>query len=390
MRSFISYVSLVIAASSIVFSSPQPATAQSLQDRATNAVAAITGQNKNLTQVTKFDHQVTGVAVTETGRIFVNFPRWTEDAPISVAELGSDGKLTPYPDEEWNKWRNAAPLQSDNHFVCVQAVFADQKGSLWVVDPAAPNSEKIVPNGPKLVRIDLASNKVGRVYMMGPDAAPQGSYLNDVRISPDGKTAYMTNSGAPGSLVVLDLDSGKARNVLSKHPSTQPEPDVKVAVEGRELRRPDGRGVQFAADSIALDPQGQYLYWQALTGKTSYRIATSVLRDENASPDQVAAKVESVGETFPTDGYWMDKQGRLFLTSITDNSVKMRAGDGSISTLVQDERLHWPDTFSQGADGTLYVTTSDIQSSPWFNEKGWTRKGFALWKIAPDDAAANR
>src|SRR5262245_55241656 len=54
-----------------------------------------------------FDHQATGVAVTSDGRIFVNFPRWTEDSPISVAEVGRDGKLTPYPDEKWNSWRNA-------------------------------------------------------------------------------------------------------------------------------------------------------------------------------------------------------------------------------------------------------------------------------------------
>jgi hypothetical protein len=40
--------------------------------------------------------------VTPDGRTFVNFPRWTEDAPISVAELGSTGDLRPYPDVEWN------------------------------------------------------------------------------------------------------------------------------------------------------------------------------------------------------------------------------------------------------------------------------------------------
>ena len=40
--------------------------------------------------------------------------------------------------------------------------------------------------------------------------APQGSYLNDVRFSPDGKTAYLTDSGAKGALVVVDLDSGQA------------------------------------------------------------------------------------------------------------------------------------------------------------------------------------
>ena len=40
-----------------------------------------------LSQVARFEHQVTGVAVAKDGRIFVNFPRWSEDAPVSVAEV---------------------------------------------------------------------------------------------------------------------------------------------------------------------------------------------------------------------------------------------------------------------------------------------------------------
>ncbi len=48
-----------------------------------------------LQKVASFDHQVTGVAVSEDGRIFVNFPRWFEDSPISVAEITKDGKLHP-------------------------------------------------------------------------------------------------------------------------------------------------------------------------------------------------------------------------------------------------------------------------------------------------------
>lgn len=55
-----------------------------------------------LSLVSEFDHQATGVAVSETDRIFVNFPRWTEDSPISVAEV-VDGTVTPYPDERWTE-----------------------------------------------------------------------------------------------------------------------------------------------------------------------------------------------------------------------------------------------------------------------------------------------
>jgi hypothetical protein len=104
-------------------------------------VAPITSQTDDrLQKVATFDHQVTGVTVSEEGRIFVNFPRWSEDVPVSVAEIMNDGSIKPYPNNEWNAWRNAkmSDMSPKDHFVTVQSVFADQKGSLWVVDPAAP------------------------------------------------------------------------------------------------------------------------------------------------------------------------------------------------------------------------------------------------------------
>ncbi len=83
-------------------------------------------------------HQVTGVAVAPDGRIFVNFPRWEQDVSMSVAEVGKDGKLTPYPDAEWNSFRAAEPEKAAQRFVCVQSVTCDPQGNLWVLDPAAP------------------------------------------------------------------------------------------------------------------------------------------------------------------------------------------------------------------------------------------------------------
>jgi sugar lactone lactonase YvrE len=158
-----------------------------------------------LQQVTSFEHQVTGVTVSKDGRIFVNFPRWTEDAPISVAEVTRDGRIKPYPDDEWNSWRNAKKNQmsAGDHFVCVQSVVADAHGNLWVVDPAAPAAALVVQGGPKLVRIDLKTNKVAQVIRFDETVAPQGSYLNDVRFSPDGRHAYMTDAGAKGARVAM-------------------------------------------------------------------------------------------------------------------------------------------------------------------------------------------
>jgi hypothetical protein len=49
--------------------------------------------------------------------------------------------------------------------------------------------------------------------------------------------------------------------------------------------------------------------------------------------------------------------------------------------VVQDERLRWPDTFSQGPDGTIYVTTSHIQDSAFFKPDAPAALPTQLWKL---------
>ena len=325
----------------------------------------------------------------ETGRVFVSFPRWTEDAPVSVAEVTIDGGLRPYPDEAWNAWRNAEKdeVTPGDHWVCVQSVVADKRGSLWVIDPAAPATARVVRGGPKLVRIDLASNRVAQVIPFDERVAPQGSYLNDVRLGADGRHAYVTDFGARGAIVVVDLPSGRARRALDGDPSTQVEKGVVIKVGGRELRRPDGRAPEFAADGIALSPDGRYLYWQATTGRTLYRFPTAALDDARLRPEALAAKVEKVGENGVADGLLIDERGRMYVTSPEDDLVKRRddvAAGTPPTILVRDPRLRWPDTFAEGPDGAIYVTTSRIQDSAWFVPTASPSLPTQLWRIEPD------
>jgi sugar lactone lactonase YvrE len=316
--------------------------------------------------IAEFEHQVTGVTVTPENRLFVNFPRWTDDAPISVAEVGQDGRLSPYPDERWNSWRNARAneLPVSNHFVCVQSVVADMRGNLWVLDPGAPGNEKTLEDAPKLVRIDLASNEVTKVIHFPPDVALQGTYLNDIRFSPDGATGYITDSGSRGAIIIVDLNTGSSFRALDGDPSTQVDKTVKVTINGKQLVRPDGRQPVFAADGIAISNDGGTLYYQALTGKTLYSIETSKFRPD---VDELArrAAVRPVAHTHVADGLWMSKAGVLYLTSPGDCSITRLAGSG-VERVLSDERLRWPDTFSEGPDGTIYVTASHIQDTVWF------------------------
>src|SRR5438876_7213666 len=229
-----------------------------------------------LIEVASFpDKQITGVRVsTRSGRIFVNFPYWSDDHTISVAEI-VNGQPKAFPNDEWNK-----PGPADSHFICVQSVVVDDQDNLWVLDPAAPKMQEVVKGGPKLVKIDLATNQIVQTIPFGEDVAPKKSYLNDVRIDTRTNTAFITES-ANGAIIVVDLKSGKARRLLDDHPSTQPEKDVKLVVDGKALIDQQKKmPPQIASDGIALDVKNGYLYYHALTGHTLYRIKMSFLMDE--------------------------------------------------------------------------------------------------------------
>jgi hypothetical protein len=116
--------------------------------------------------------QVTGIAVSRQGRIFVSFPRCVGNPRQSVAEVMSDGSLRPYPDSEWNSW-NGDEKAAGKHLVCVQSVFVDDSDFLWILDPASPGLKE-KGGGAKLVKVDLASNQVVKVVAsMGHRATRQ-------------------------------------------------------------------------------------------------------------------------------------------------------------------------------------------------------------------------
>ncbi|WP_343228377.1 L-dopachrome tautomerase-related protein [Sphingomonas yunnanensis] len=328
--------------------------------------AALAQRPSQLTEVAQFDHQATGVAVVADGRRFVNFPRWTDDAPISVAEVMKDGSLRPYPDARWNEWRNArsSELAVGDHFVCVQSIVPDGRGNLWVLDPGAPGNEKILTGAPKLVRVDLKTDTVTKVIPVPENVALQGTYLNDIRFSPDGKLGYITDSGTRGAIIVVDLESGQSWRTLDGHPSTQVDKTVTVTLDGAPMRRPDGRQPAFAADGIAISNDGKTLFYQALTGQTLYSIDTALLARDVAEARR-AAGVRTITRTHVADGLWMSKAGVLYLTSPQDYSIKRLSG-ATVETVLTDRRLRWPDTFAEGPDGRIYVTASHIQDTAWF------------------------
>jgi sugar lactone lactonase YvrE len=306
-------------------------------------------QQGKLIEVAQSEIQWTGVAISREGRIFVNYPRWREDLPYSVAEITRNGEVKPYPSREWNNWDSSLPVE--DHFVCVQSVYVDTNDNLWILDPASPLLQGVATGGPKLVRVDLETNQVAQVIRFDAGIAPPKSYLNDIRVELKTNTAYITDSGE-GAIVVVNLSNGTSRRVLADHYSTQAG-DSSLNIAGREIP------IVVHSDGIALDAQGGYLYYQALSGHTLYRIKTEYLRDASLTEEKLGKLVEKAGTSGASDGL-LFQDGYIYLTSIELNAIRRMAPGGEPEIVVQDSLLQWPDSFAAGPDGSIYVTTSRI------------------------------
>lgn len=109
-----------------------------------------------------------GVSLTPEGRLFLVYARVDGSKGPQVVEYDrSTNKSTPYPDSEWNSYKTG-----DNpatHFLGVNAQRIGPDGALWIVDKGATAIGEPVdlPYGPKVVKVDVSTNKVSRVYALG-------------------------------------------------------------------------------------------------------------------------------------------------------------------------------------------------------------------------------
>jgi hypothetical protein len=122
------------------------------------------------------DFQITGISLSKTGRLFLNFPTRSDGYLNAVVEVAPDGNVKPFPDAEWNQW-NIKPDTVATPFVCVQSVVVDKSRCALGVGRRSSAVGPAIPNGPKLVKIDLKTNQVSRVIRFGPDVAKPDTYI---------------------------------------------------------------------------------------------------------------------------------------------------------------------------------------------------------------------
>ncbi|GAB3940913.1 L-dopachrome tautomerase-related protein [Spirosoma harenae] len=320
-------------------------------------------QSAKLETVAEFGkHQCIGLGVSQTNRLFVTFPKSPTDYDYGLAEI-INGKRVPYPNAEWNQWDSLNP---QNRFINVQALFVDQTNALWVLDPAAPSGMKSFPEGNKLLKINLSTNKIEKIYRF-EDLPRERTGLNDVQIDTRRQLAYLSDPGR-GAIVILDLKSGKSRTVLEADKSTKADPNFVLRIDDKDVRDAKGNPFRSNVNGIALTHDFKYLYFRPITQTKLFRIAVDHLANVSLSPTELSSYVEVMGETGVSHGMIADKAGNVFLTDSPDKAIRYFTPNNQLKMLVQDDRLLWPDSFGIGSDGYLYVTAAQLQRGKRYND----------------------
>ncbi len=290
------------------------------------------------------------VAVAPDGRIFLTLhpeahPEW------QVVEW-VNGALQPFPSLAFQTGN-----QEPRAFRNVLSLRVDQQNRLWTLD----NGDHGLHAG-RLLAFSLANGAVVHEYQFPRTMAGLGSHLNDFQVSADGRYVFIADASILAqqpALIIYDTQQRRARRVLDGHISVQAE-QFTPRVQGRRMEVLGLISIRPGVDSIALSRDGHWLYFGAVTAQHLYRVQVADLLDTRLTPPALAERVQRFAPKTVTDGLTSDDLGRLYLSDPEHSRIVLMQPDGSLQTLIQSDALRWPDGFSFGPDGDLYIACSAL------------------------------
>jgi sugar lactone lactonase YvrE len=328
-----------------------------------------------LISVVKSDMVWNGVTTSSDGRIFVNFPRIEGDKGMRIGEVLKDGKIIPYPNEDWNNWQSGADV--NQKFVRTNSLRITADGLLWVVDTGTPSmgQNPLSGNALKLVSIEIKTNTIQQIIPLSGIAKPS-TFIDDLRIS--GNTIYLTDAGEP-ALIILDKTTGKGRRVLENQPSTTDNLPIKA--EEKVMKDENGNEVRIHADQLEISPDGKWLYFQPASGPL-WRVETQYLNDENISEEDLASKVELFYKTPSTGGTAIDADGNIYVSDVNKSEIIKISSEGKESLVIKDKRLLWADALWIDDDGYLWIPTGQLNRLAAFqNGKSKVKFPVVIYKL---------
>ena len=349
MRQLVRFMAILVAVVLVLFTGLRLlfGGGQRLEDRTTTPALPAAA----LEVVANLDYPPGNLAVSKTGRVF--FTLHPDGGPPGQVYELIDGKPVPYPDAAFQQAAPGTP-----HYQSVLSLRIDQHNRLWVLDHANYGRGQ-----PRIIAFDLDTNQLVHQFDFPSDVAGFLSMLNDFQVDPQGRMIYIAEASPirqTPAIIVYDTVERKARRLLDRHPSVQAGKYL-IQAAGRDMVVYGVYRLRIGIDSIALDKQGQWLYYGSVTGDRMYRIATRDLTDPSLSADVLAAKVQDFAPKTLSDGLTMDVLGNVYISDMEHSAILSLGPDRTLKTLLKDPRLRWPDGFSFGPDGWLYVSCSSLQ-----------------------------
>lgn len=313
--------------------------------------------------------------VSADGRIFYTIHPESNPVGPKLYEW-VDGKATPYPNEK----------DQDNLFISPLGVAVDAQQRLWVIDPANHGTGTA-----RLTAFDLNTNTVAHTHEFPSEIAPLGSFLQDLQISSDGRWIYIADVGfwaKRPAFVVYDTKTGMAHRALSRHESVYPQ-NLLIRNQIKDMSYLGGiLEMKTGIDGIALSRDDKWIYYGAMNHDTLFRIPASALQNFDQTDEEIATTIEVVGKKPLNDGFSIDEDNNVFITDIEHQAVVKMKPDGSLETLIKDQRIRWADGLSFGPDGWLYLADSAIphlvlQSATHIENQA----PYYIWRFKPGTSA---
>lgn len=319
-----------------------------------------------------FDEPLGNVAVTQhqVYPIQVFFSVHPESKPkgAKIYEL-KHGKAKPFPDSAFQA-----------KFISPLGIYLDLQNRLWVLDHG-----NYAFKNPKIFAFDAESGKLLLEYNFPKEIVRKFVMLNDLTVTPDGEYVFIS---APGlfkkrsSIIAFNVKEKKAHRILTDHPSVMTQ-KITPVVDGKKMQFILGLyKVRPGVDGIDVDPDGNYLYYTAMSHQKLYRVPINILTDFDKPESIIETRLEELWDRPLCDGIRVDENKTVYLTDFENHQILALDDKGNKEVILLNENIRWADGLSFGADGYLYITDSALQHVIMKSKKKFKEHSpFGLWRV---------
>ncbi len=314
----------------------------------------------NFDIIAELDSGPGNVTATEDGRIIMSLHQFYEPK-YSVMEY-KDGRLIPFPNKELSAADSMSKLKLDS----VLGI-RSSNGIVWMLDNGMRSGVT-----PKLVGWDTKADKLHKVIELPEPVSHKDSFVNDFSVDTKHNQLFISDpaGGANAALIVIDLNTGTARQVLEGHKSVLPE-NVDLIIDKTPIQVKDKSGKlirpHIGVNPITKDLNNEWAYFGPMHGLSLYRDKAEDLANKALSENDLSARVERYSDKPISDGISIDKAGNIYLGELAENAIGIISPDRKYRRLTQCPRLSWVDSFSFGSAGNLYAVVNRLHQSATLN-----------------------